>query len=210
VSQSGSSTLLRVALVVATFVVLAAIGWGVSVGVQVFTATQKAAESKAEAAKADAAKADAAKTEAEAPKPEPTQIAVPPANPEPKELEAEIQARYEQERAKLEKDLDAAAREVEEEPTRVGGEVTAPEKISGGDPTYTEAARRARIQGVVILEAVIDSEGKVTRSRVLKSLPFGLDEKARNAVASWRFNPARRGGEPVAVFYTVTVNFRVK
>lgn len=197
-SQSGSSTLLRVSLVVATFVVLGAIGWGVSVGVQVFLATQKAAEAKADAAKAEAAKAEA------------TKIAMPPVERESERIAADIKARFEEERAKLERELDAAAHEVEEEPARVGGEVTAPEKISGGDPSYTEVARRARIQGVVIVEAAIDREGKVTSTRVLKSLPLGLDEKARQAVAGWRFAPAQRDGKPVPVLYTVTVNFRVK
>ena len=185
-SQPGSSALLRVSLVVATFVVLAAIGWGVSVGVDVFLATKKAAEAKAEAARVAVADREAERTA------------------------AALQARYEEERAKLEKDLDAAAFEIEEEPVRVGGGVTAPEKVSGGDPAYTEVARRARVQGVVILEATIDREGRVRSTRVLKTLPFGLDEKAREAVSGWRFTPARQDGRPVTVLYTVTVNFRLK
>src|SRR4029079_8505454 len=101
--------------------------------------------------------------------------------PSSTELAATIQAQYEAERAKLEKELDTAARELEEDPVRVGGEVTAPEKVSGLEPSYTEIARRARVQGVVILEATIDRSGKVTSTRVLKGLPMGLDEKARQA-----------------------------
>ncbi len=204
-SEHGPSRLLQVMLVLATFVVLAAIGWGVSVGVGIFRATEKAAESRAEVAEIAPPPAPPAPTPP-APAPTPTPVA-----PSTESIQAEIQARFEAERAKLEKQLDDAAHEVEEEqPVRVGGGVTAPEKISGAEPAYTEVARRARIQGVVILEAIIDREGKVTSTRVLKGLPMGLDAKAREAVAGWRFNPGRRDGEPVAVLYTVTVNFRVE
>ncbi|HXT19958.1 MAG TPA: energy transducer TonB, partial [Thermoanaerobaculia bacterium] len=63
-------------------------------------------------------------------------------------------------------------------PYRVGGEVTPPVKISGADPVYTELARRARLTGVVIVEALIDERGSVTSSRVLKGLPMGLDKAA--------------------------------
>src|SRR5689334_25447142 len=68
------------------------------------------------------------------------------------------------------------------EPYRVGGEVTRPEKISGAPPVYTEIARRARIMGVVIIEAIIDEQGNVTETRVLKGLPMGLDRSAVEAV----------------------------
>lgn len=180
--------MLRVSLVVATFVVLAAIAWGVSVGVQAYLATQKAVEAKAEASRAAATAADR----------------------ESERAVADLKAIAEEQRARLEKDLDTAAFEIEEEPVRVGGDVTAPERISGDDPAYTEVARRARIQGVVILEATIDRGGRVTSTRVLKSLPMGLDAKAREAVASWRFKPARQDGRPVTVLYTVTVNFRLE
>src|SRR6185436_8436036 len=121
----------------------------------------------------------------------------------------ELEARFAEERAKLERELDAAAHELEGDPVRVGGEVSAPVKLSGREPAYTEAARRARIQGVVILEATIDRQGEVTATRVLKGLPMGLDAEAEDAVRSWRFAPARRAGEPVSVLFTVTVKFRV-
>ena len=88
-----------------------------------------------------------------------------------------------------------------------GGEVTRPVPISTPPPAYTEAARRARIEGVVILEAVVDQEGLVTSTRVLKPLPFGLDAKAREAVERWRFEPAALHGRPVEVYETVTVRF---
>ncbi|MGE0639573.1 MAG: energy transducer TonB [Thermoanaerobaculia bacterium] len=99
---------------------------------------------------------------------------------------------------------------VGDEILRVGGEITKPERLSGGSPSYTELARKARIQGVVIVEAIIDKEGKVTNVRVLKGLPMGLDQAAVDAVKSWRFRPATLNGRPVSVYYSLTVNFRLQ
>lgn len=99
---------------------------------------------------------------------------------------------------------------VSDEILRVGGEITKPERLGGASPAYTELARKARIQGVVIVEAIIDKEGKVTNVRVLKGLPMGLDQAAVDAVKSWRFKPATLNGRPVSVYYSLTVNFRLQ
>jgi TonB family protein len=96
-----------------------------------------------------------------------------------------------------------------DEPRRVGEGVTRPEKISGSPPAYTELARRARVTGVVILEAIIDEQGNVTNVNVLKGLPMGLDRAAVEAVQTWKFKPATFEGRPVKVYYTLTVNFQV-
>jgi TonB family protein len=74
----------------------------------------------------------------------------------------------------------------------------------------TEPARRAGLQGTVILEIVVDSEGCVRNSRVLKGLPFGLGEAAMAAVRNWFFKPARLSGRPVAVYYVIPVSFSAK
>jgi TonB family protein len=95
------------------------------------------------------------------------------------------------------------------EPYRVGGEVTRPEKISGVPPLYTETARRARIMGVVIVEAIIDEQGNVTETKVLKGLPMGLDLAAVEAVETWKFKPATLAGRPVPVYFILTVNFQL-
>ena len=94
-------------------------------------------------------------------------------------------------------------------PYRVGGEVTRPEVLISKAPVYTELARRARVTGTVIVEAVIDEQGNVTDARVLKGLPMGLDRAAVEAVQTWKFKPATLQGRPVPVYYILTVNFQV-
>lgn len=92
---------------------------------------------------------------------------------------------------------------------RVGGAVSRPEPITSVPVEYTEAARKARVNGVVIVEAVIDEKGDVVRTRVLKGLPMGLDKAAETAVRQWKFKPAMAYGKPVKVYSTLTVNCQV-
>jgi TonB family protein len=93
---------------------------------------------------------------------------------------------------------------------QITGNVRAPERIFSPDPVYPEEARLAHIQGVVILQTIIDTLGKVTDIRVLKGLPSGLSEAAVEAVSKWKFNPATLDGKPVAVYYMVTITFSVQ
>jgi len=93
-----------------------------------------------------------------------------------------------------------------EEPIRVGGEVQAPKKLKDVPPEYPTMARNARIEGTVILEAVIDSRGIVADVRVLKSIPL-LDDAAVEAVKQWRYQATLLNGQAVPVVMTVTVNF---
>lgn len=95
-------------------------------------------------------------------------------------------------------------------PVRVGGNVKAPVTIERVDPRYTEVARKARIQGIVIIEAVIDRQGNVTEARVLKGLPMGLDAEALSAIKRWKFRPGTLNGQPVPVYYNLTINFRLE
>ena len=84
-----------------------------------------------------------------------------------------------------------------------------PVKVHDVAPEYTELARAARLQGVVILQTAIDQEGNVADVDVLKGLEMGLTEAAVDAVKQWKFEPAKIDGEPIPVSYNVTVNFRL-
>jgi protein TonB len=95
-------------------------------------------------------------------------------------------------------------------PIMVGGDVKPPEKIFSPQPSYTEIARKARIQGVVIVQAIIDRDGGVTNVKVLKGLPMGLEEAAVDAIKQWKFKPATLNGKPVTVYYNLTVNFKLQ
>jgi len=95
-------------------------------------------------------------------------------------------------------------------PILVGGDVKPPEKLYAPQPQYTEIARKARIQGVVIVQAIIDKTGMVTNVKVLKGLPMGLEQAAAEAVKKWKFNPATLNGKPVAVYYNLTINYRLQ
>jgi protein TonB len=85
----------------------------------------------------------------------------------------------------------------------------APHKIVDVAPVYPPVAQRARVEGVVILEAVIDAQGRVEAVRVLRSIAL-LDQAAVDAVKQWRFTPALLNAEPVPVVMTVTVNFMLQ
>ncbi len=86
---------------------------------------------------------------------------------------------------------------------------TPPRAIHTVEPAYSEEARHARFQGTVILQIIVDESGRATHISVLRSLGLGLDEKAVEAVARWRFSPAMKKGRPVAMWATVEVNFRL-
>jgi len=92
----------------------------------------------------------------------------------------------------------------------VGGKITEPKKLSGPNPLYPEAARRARIQGVVVLECVIGKAGTVTSVKVLRGLPLGLTESATSAVKKWKFQPSTLNEKPVEVLYILTVRFNLQ
>jgi protein TonB len=92
---------------------------------------------------------------------------------------------------------------------RVGGKVSAPRAIYDPEPQYTDEARKSKIQGVVMLAVVIGPDGRAHDFRVSRSLGMGLDEKAIETVRTWKFEPARKDGQPVAVLVNIEVNFRL-
>jgi bla regulator protein BlaR1 len=91
----------------------------------------------------------------------------------------------------------------------VGGDVSAPTLVYAPDPEYTEKARRAKYQGVCVISTVVDAQGNPTQVQVLRQLGMGLDKKAVEAVKQYKFKPAMRLGNPVAVEVKIEVNFRL-
>jgi len=82
--------------------------------------------------------------------------------------------------------------------------------VSSPPPTYSEEARKAKIEGSVILGLVVDGKGNPTNFRVINSLGMGLDEKAIEAVRGWKFEPAfGKDGKPVAAKIAVEVSFHL-
>ena len=91
-------------------------------------------------------------------------------------------------------------------PVRIGGELKAPALVERVEPKYPSIAIRAQVQGVVILEAVVDPRGRVEDVRVLRSIPL-LDKAAIAAVRQWRYSPLLLNGMPERFVLTVTVSF---
>ena len=77
-------------------------------------------------------------------------------------------------------------------------------------PQYPALARAARVEGVVILEAVIRSDGSVGAIQVLRPLRLGCTEAAIDALRQWRFRPGTLQGVAVDVYLTLTVNFALR
>ncbi len=95
-------------------------------------------------------------------------------------------------------------------PARIkqGGAVTAASIITQTKPEYPPLARQARIQGVVVLHAIIDKEGKVSQLEVVSGHPL-LVQSAIEAVKQWRYKPTQLNGEPVEVDTTIQVTFQM-
>jgi protein TonB len=91
-------------------------------------------------------------------------------------------------------------------PIRVGGSIAVPQKAKDVRPVYPELAKSVRVQGVVILEAIIDEQGRVADARILRSIPL-LDQAALDAVKQWEFTPTLLNGEPVPIIMTMTIQF---
>lgn len=91
---------------------------------------------------------------------------------------------------------------------RLSEGMTPPKAISRIEPVYPEEAKKARIAGIVIIEATINEAGVVTEASVVKPLPFGLDQAALDAIQQWRFEPATQDGRPVPVKFHFTFNFK--
>ncbi len=87
--------------------------------------------------------------------------------------------------------------------------VTVPQVIFNPEPSFSDQARKAKAQGIVMLLLVVGKDGRPYDIRVGQSLGMGLDEKAIEAVNRWRFRPATLNGQPVATQIAVQVDFRL-
>jgi TonB family protein len=92
---------------------------------------------------------------------------------------------------------------------RIGNGVSPPRLIQKVEPFYSEEARRAALEGTVVLGMIVGADGKPRDFNVTRSLGLGLDAKAIEAVSAWHFQPSMREGNAVAVKATVEVNFRL-
>ena len=95
-------------------------------------------------------------------------------------------------------------------PYRPGSGITAPQIVREVKPDYTEDARRRGIEGDVVLEIVVRSDGSVGDVKVVQGLGGGLDRRAVDAVRQWKFSPAKRFGTPVDVLVEVAVEFKLR
>ena len=95
---------------------------------------------------------------------------------------------------------------------RSGGDVTAPRLIKSARPNYPAEAMRAKVQGRVMLEAVVQPDGTVGEVRVTRSLDrkFGMDESAVKALKEFRFTPGTKDGVPVPVLVSSEIEFTTR
>ena len=93
-------------------------------------------------------------------------------------------------------------------PVRIGGEIHPPTLLRRVEPTYSELALNAHVEGTVILDAIIDEDGIVQSVKVLRSVAL-LDKSAVAAVEQWRYSPTILNGRPVPVILTVVVSFKI-
>jgi protein TonB len=93
-----------------------------------------------------------------------------------------------------------------------GNGVTTPVPLNPVKPQYTSEAMRARIQGTVLVECVVQPTGTCTNVQVVHSLDptFGLDQEAVKAAQQWRFKPGMRLGQPVPVLVTIELSFALR
>jgi TonB family protein len=98
-----------------------------------------------------------------------------------------------------------------EGPYSVGGTggVSAPICLIRPEPNYSDDARKARIQGAVVLDSIVQRDGSVDVQGVAHSLGFGLDDAAREVLKKWKCNPGRLDGQAVATRVQIVINFHL-
>jgi TonB family protein len=92
---------------------------------------------------------------------------------------------------------------------KIGPGVSSPYPINQVIPEFSEVARKAKYQGIVLVSVIVDAQGMPHDPRVVRALGMGLDEKAIEAVLKYRFKPAMKNGVPVPVKINIEINFRL-
>jgi TonB family protein len=91
----------------------------------------------------------------------------------------------------------------------VGNGTSLPRATYTPEPEFSEEARHARFQGIVVMKVVVNKTGNIVRIKLERSLGKGLDQNAMEGVKQWRFEPATRDGRPVAVEMNIEVSFNL-
>jgi len=92
----------------------------------------------------------------------------------------------------------------------MGPGIVAPIPLFRPEPQYTDAARKAKVSGTLVLSLTVMADGSVRDLRIERSLRPDLDEQALNTVGTWRFQPGTKDGTPVAVRLNVEVSFNLR
>jgi len=93
---------------------------------------------------------------------------------------------------------------------KVGGDVKAPRLLTKVEPDYSEEAREANLSGTIKLAIVVRTDGRAHNIEIVEGLGMGLDEKAREAIEQWEFEPGTKNGAAVDVAARVEMNFRLR
>ncbi len=96
------------------------------------------------------------------------------------------------------------------EAVAITDDITPPRLSEVANPYYTPEARKKKIEGTVTLAIVVNQKGDVADAKVVKGLGYGLDENAILAVKEWKYKPAEKDGEPIAVKMEVTADFYLR
>ncbi len=88
--------------------------------------------------------------------------------------------------------------------------LSGPNLVYAPDPHYTVEARRAHVEGAVVLTLMVGTDGLPRDIKLIRHLGYGLDEEAIKAVRTWRFEPAKKNGRPVPIrIDTLEIEFRL-